>query len=239
MTCRKKRRLQFSLRVLIIGVVLLAIFFAWIAASIRTYQDKYSVAQQLEALGATVEETRPVPSWIRWLVGNDGYAEIVSVAFYDDYVSEDALLLLRKKTKIETLLLNKTRMGDERMADIGKLVYLRNLYLVRTAITDAGVAKLTGLTNLEVLDLSETSITDQALSQLSNFPHLRVIAVDKTAITDNGLLQLGDLPSLKVAYIEDTNVTKKGIADLKTSRPAIQAIERSSDRVWFEDGSSD
>lgn len=77
--------------------------------------------------------------------------------------------------KLEKLDLSETKIGDDCMPEVGKLVHLRKL------------------------DISDNQITDKAIDSLKNLKALTKLTVENTGMTRKGLRRLQDsLPNCKV-----------------------------------------
>ncbi|MDZ4837601.1 MAG: protein kinase [Candidatus Melainabacteria bacterium] len=70
-------------------------------------------------------------------------------------------------TRINELNLNFTKIGDESIAFLTPLLYVRNLNLSETKITDEGVKTLVSIRHLRILALSNTAVTGACLKDVA------------------------------------------------------------------------
>ncbi len=115
--------------------------------------------EAIQALGGTVEydyqrqsRNPPGPPWLRHLLGEDFFVNVVSVS------------------------LDSLSVTD---ADLEHLTTLRQLQAVGlsgTQVTDAGLERLKGLTQLRELDLKSTKVTDEGVKKFQQaLPKCKVI----------------------------------------------------------------
>jgi endonuclease YncB( thermonuclease family) len=140
--------------------------------------------------------------------------EIAGVPFGD----ED-LAALRGLPYLRTLSLRATRITDAGLAQLRPFEGLRSLSLMSTGVGDAGLAHLEPLTSLEDLDLDRTAITDAGLVHLKALTNLRRLQVAHTAVTDAGLEHLRALPKLQDLNVRGTRVTEEAAEALRSRRP--------------------
>lgn len=147
---RKRRWFQFSLRTLLVVVLLVSIGMSWLGGVWRQRE----AVEVIEKAGGSVfydyddhwafNETREpsVPEWMVDVFGGD--------LFFD----------------VSTVILSETEFGDDEMAYLKRLTNLTRLDLLGPQITDAGPEHLEGLTNLAHLDLCDTQVTAEAVESL-------------------------------------------------------------------------
>jgi hypothetical protein len=176
----KRRWFQFSLRTLLLVMLVACLGLAPIA-----YEQHKAIRQQaavaaIQKLGGRVEYDRSLPSrsaWLRVLLGDDSY---------------------RNATGLD---LSQTQVTDADLEYVRELPQLRWLAVSETMATDAGLAHLSGLTRLQNLNLGETQVTDAGLVHLHRLLQLRVLSVQRTPVTESGVTSLqGLLPNLHVNH---------------------------------------
>jgi hypothetical protein len=140
--------------------------------------------------------------------------EVAGVNFGDD-----DLAMLKSMPFLRILSLRATRVTDKGLEHLKSLDQLRSLSLMSTGVGDAGLAHLEPLTALEDLDLDRTAITDAGLAHLRGLSHLRRLQVAHTAVTDAGLEHLQGLPNLKDLNVRGTTVTKEAAEKLRQRMP--------------------
>lgn len=179
-------RLQYSLRGLLLFVLLVSVFMSWFGARYRAACQQRDAAAAIAALGGAVvydyegwaryprsaDDRPPGPAWARRLLGVDFFANVVAVAVSSRFGD-----------------LNPGRPGgnpidDAWLEQIGRLIALEGLDLEHSKVTDAGVARLGALTRLRELDLFATRITDGAMESLDGLVALQNLNLDLTHTTD-------------------------------------------------------
>lgn len=150
-------RFQFSIRSLLVLVVVVAIPCSWLAAEMKRAREQREAVAEIEKLNGAVEydlpqyfdslppppppQRPPEPAWLLKLLGGDFFGDVVFVGYADE--AADADLVQLKEFK-----------------------HLQSLYLGGTKVTDAGLAHITGLTQLQKLSLQNTKVTDVGRGKL-------------------------------------------------------------------------
>ena len=180
-TPTKRRRFRFSLRTLLIVVVLLSLPLGWFALKMREAARQRKAMEAIREAGGDVfydyqltgdlffeENAEPhAPAWLRKLGGDGIFADIVCVHFsYREDVGDVVWEDLKGLTKLESLTLSGTQVSDAGLRNLKGLTRLEYLGLANTHVTDAGLENLKGLTILRQLDLSGTQVTDDGLLHL-------------------------------------------------------------------------
>jgi len=129
-------------------------------------------------------------------------------------ITDAGLAYLQGMKELKRLYLSKTQIGDEGISHLAKLSKLEGIILNDTNITDAGLAHLKGLGNLNMLYLQNTRVTDAGLEHLKGSAHLEQLWLGGTKITDAGLVHIRGLTNLQSLSLERTEVTDKGLVDL-------------------------
>jgi len=157
----KRRRLQFSLRALLLLVTLCAVLLGGLA---------YRRDRQRRAVEA-----------IRRLGG------IVTIR----YQSKLDIVGTAEWVTLSGRLLNDKRVSDEDLVPLRSLRGTTELDLAYNRITDEGLAHLEELTNLEQLDLENNlGITDEGLEHLDGLIRLKVVDFLGTNVTKAGVAKL-------------------------------------------------
>ena len=107
--------------------------------------------------------------WPRWVVnslGEDYFANVVSLNLRHSRVTDEELKHLNTLPALERLNLGDTQVTDEGLRHLEGLQALRGLNLTDTQITDEGLKHLERLEALEWLVLYGTQVTDKGVAQL-------------------------------------------------------------------------
>ncbi|MGO8753589.1 MAG: hypothetical protein ACLQNE_47250 [Thermoguttaceae bacterium] len=127
---------------------------SWVSVKIqRAKREKEAVGEikklggvvfydyQVDAKGNEIQGAQPSsPKWLRTLLGDDCFTNVVEVA------------------------LDHTQVTDAGLAHLKGLTQLQQLSLDNTQVTDAGLEHLKGLTQLQTLFFDSTKVTDVAWS---------------------------------------------------------------------------
>lgn len=179
------RRFRLSVRGLLVLVLFIGCGLGWVARVARTGQaQRRSVAAVYQAGGWVLYDTdwdarqgtsSWKPLWPRWLVerlGVDYCANVVFINLHD-------------------------RGTDAVLADVGRLIHLKQLHRPGPAVTDAGLAQLQHLSELQFLSLEGTQATDAGLAHLKGLKGLKWLKLTKTRVTASGVETLREcLPHL-------------------------------------------
>lgn len=184
----KRRWLRFSLRTLLIVMLLLAVSFAWVAKRMREKQLEREAIAEMEEDGKSLVEVNPdvfckpppLPVvWLeRWL--GDGFFE-------------------------DTRGLSLSGNTDMCMAHIANFPSLRELWVVDSHATEEGLSSLKDLHYLEALRLSYGTFShasydndkEAALDFLDNMPHLIYLQLEGVRPTESGRQRIKCLPKLR------------------------------------------
>lgn len=200
-------RFQYSLRSLMVLMVVVAIPCSWLAVEIKkarvqrkivklawTVHYDFQQNKPKENFDEPLQETYPEESsWLWSLLGKDFFA---SVTFYETDIfhplplTDDDLVGLEGMTKLEWLCLERARITDDGLKHLKGLTHLKGLRLEGTGITDAGLEHLGRLRQLKRLDLGNTKITDAGVVHLEGLKQLEELILSGTQVTDAGVARL-------------------------------------------------
>jgi internalin A len=178
-----RRYLRFSVRGLIVLVLVIGLGMGWIVRSARIQRE--AVAAIRKAHGSVAYDWQlksgygafGEPPWPRWLVhtlGVDYFGSVVSVDIPS--ASEDGLVHIGQLGRLRVLQIGTSDMTDAALAHLKGLSNLTYLDLKGTQVTDSGLAHLKGLTKLSLLNLSGTPVTDAGVSELQQvLPSLKIV----------------------------------------------------------------
>ena len=214
---RKRRRwLQFRLRTLLIGVLVLSLSLSWYAARVTQIQRQNRAIDSLWEHSCFVppaeDDPAPVVSFLWRCFGQDLFYEPTFVWAMEGRACDSDLRYLhefRNPDKIDTVLLQDTRVTDMGLTQLESLAGLQKLGLNGTQITDSGLGHLKGLVNLQELFLADTQITDVGLEHLKGLTGLEKLVLDDTQVTDTGLDQLKGLTNLKVLFLDNPSYLRR------------------------------
>ena len=242
-----RRRFQYSLRSLLVFVLLASVFMAWFGARWRAARQQREAVAAIESLGGDVEydyirkwiasgattgppPDPPGPAWARSLLGDDFFAGVVRVGPGGRYTwsngsapapfTDEWLEHIGKLSRLESLnLRGASHITDAGLAKLEGLTHLRRLELGFTSATDAGLAHVGKLSGLEVLDLLGTEATDAGLGHLRGLTRLEWLRISSSLVTDAGLEHLRGLGELRDLYLSGSHVTAEGVERLRGALP--------------------
>ena len=174
---------QFSLRTLMVLVVLVSAALGWLGMKVRQARIRREAVSKLQEVGGTVyydydRDIDPRPSGLKWawdLLGHDFFLDVDSVNLQDCPVTDVGLVRLQPLTHLRWLSLTNTHVTDAGLEHLKGLRQLKRLELGSTGITDAGLEHLRVLSQLYELHLNGTQITDEGVAELQKaLPNLTV-----------------------------------------------------------------
>lgn len=233
-----KRWWQYSLRVLLVFVTLVACVAAWLGMHVRRCGREERATRYLATLNAEVnvgygsafgdDNTwldapsyfQGGPAWLTKLLGVDIYRTVTGLNCYArgnrfsyGRDSDGRLRIDRKYV---------SGLNDKNLEAVGQLAHLRYLQLEAHPVTDQGVRHLAGLSELRVLNLGNTAISDDAVRIVSALPRLRELNVSRTDVTDVGLGYLAQSQSLRKLDVTMTNVSEEAVDSFRRRLPGCE-----------------
>jgi Leucine-rich repeat (LRR) protein len=231
-----RRFLRFSVRGLIVVVLVIGAGLGWIVREAHIQRD--AVAAIVKAGGRVgydwdFSDAKPVPGRNRWApkwlvdrVGVDYFSRVTKVSFvYRASVTDAQLAEVGRLTRLKELYVIwpfsfGTATELEQFTDAGLmcldgLTNLKKLCLANIRITDFGLVKLKGRTNLTFLVLRGTRVTDAGLAHLKGLTKLVTLDLGLTRVTDAGLANLRGLTELSTLHLDGTQATDAGLVHLK------------------------
>jgi hypothetical protein len=223
---RKRRWYQFSLRTLLIGVLIVAIPCALLGRRIeRKGREREAIAAiqetafvEYDYLYNVDHADPPGPAWIRSFLGDDFFAE-VSGLYFDHYVGDKVLENLRDLRHLKRLWLVGANITDNGLLNLQAVSELEELNLSYATVTNAGLGHLDGITGLRELTLNNTAVGDGGLIHLKGMTDLRTLLLSNTAVCDVGLASLKRLSRLECLDLSYTRVTDAGVNSLQAALP--------------------
>jgi Leucine-rich repeat (LRR) protein len=214
----RRRWFQYSLRTLLVLMLLACIGMGWLAVKLQRVRQEQAAVAAIEGLGGSVvwaypDLSRELPgrAWLRKLLGDGFFARPDFVEIRNDAAME----YLTELTHIPNLLLIDTQFTDTGLEHLKELTRLRKLYLVNTQVTSDGLRHLKGLTQLTTLFLIGIPVTDAGLEHLTALTQLQLLYLDSTQVTDAGLEHLSGLTHLQSLSLHGTPVTGTGLKHFK------------------------
>jgi hypothetical protein len=211
-----RRRFQYSLRSLLVLVLLVSIVMSWVATKRQWATSQRQAAAEIEKLGGAVR-------WDMGCVREGGFlSEATNVSFEGTQVTDAALEHLNGLTHLLWLEFQGTNIRDSGLRYLKGLARLRWLNLEATQVTDAGLEHLESLGQLQGLSLCGTQITGTGLHHLKGLRQLDSLYLGNTRVTDVELEQLKGFRQLRWLDLRNTHATDNSVKRLQQALPDCQ-----------------
>ena len=205
-----RRWSRFSIRAMMLIVLLVAVLLGWQANKAREQREavaavkKYGgwVHYDYEFVNGKLTTGRSPwgPRWLRGMLGDLFFQNVRQVSLvYDDSTGkrfdnsnllacDDLLEKILKLPGIKELYLKETQTTDEGLRHIGKLTELEIFFIWDAkSVTDRGISRLVGLKNLKNIHISQSNLTDDSLALLSSLPSVDEMSLQGNHFSDEGL----------------------------------------------------
>jgi len=225
-----RRRFQFTIRTLLVLTVAVALPFSWLGVEMKRAKEQRDLVDGIRKVrgsvtydwefGKPLKAQQPELRWLRTMLGEDFFGEVVAVSYNDPEVTDVDLPRLKGLTQLQSVFLYSTEVTDAGLKNLKELTQLQRLvFFDGTQITDAALENLRGLTQLQVLHLDAPKVTDAGLEHLRGLTQLQVLWLRGWKVTDAGLENLRGLTQLKALWFSGTKVTDAGVKKLQQALP--------------------
>jgi hypothetical protein len=165
--------LQFSLRTLLIVMVLISSLLGLVLAPIihlrQSIARQKAAAARFRELGTIVLGNKPHSrrTGMGWVIGDDTFADVTTIQVGQNArLADGELDLLQEFPELTTLWLMNDHMTDASLDRLENLPQLEELRLGSPHITDAGLDHLKRLKNLRSLQLFDTHVSSAGVAEL-------------------------------------------------------------------------
>jgi hypothetical protein len=234
---------QFSLPSLLVLMVAVAVGCGWFRAEWNRANEQQAIVGAIEEERGTVgydwmadpdddpfigkPDRPPAPTWLRKLLGDCFFADIVFVCFHDAQFDDAWLERIAGLDHLQVLgLADDEHITDAGLKHIKKFRQLRRLILAGTKISDSGLAMINDLPDLRALYLDNTIITDAGLEHVQKMVKLEDLKLSCTRVSDRGLERLSMLTQLRALWLDGTGVTGAGVTKLERFLPQCKILYR-------------
>lgn len=227
-----------SVRALMVGVVLVACGFSWIAAArrqrdlVESSNSRYQVTYEWDLAEGGAQPTRR-PRWLRRLEDAAGidYLESVVGLSRTGLIWERHVPDVSGFPHLQELKYTNCRVNRDFFASVGKLRSLRRVWLLEcTGFSTADLRYVCDLPNLEELTIrlwlpamsgpngSETpKIDDSVMPYIARAKRLRKLRLEWTDVGDQGLSWLPKMPRLEsLCLIGNADTDRISLAGIRT-----------------------
>ena len=235
----RRRRLRFSVRALMLLVLMVAVILGRQVNQARRQRDAVAairryggwVQYDYEFINDTFifRRTPLAPKWLRRRLGDEYFQDVygVDLAYQraggtgrwqeNPHSSDDVMAHLEAFPRLRVLRVHKGQATDAAMKHVGNLTSLEELTMEDAEVGDTGVACLKGLRNLKNIDISNSRMTDAGLGCLSRLPKVEELGLQGHRFTDAGLSSLSGRTNLKGLYLGlgGAGITDAGMSHLK------------------------
>jgi hypothetical protein len=238
---RKRTRLiQFTLRELLLAMLLTAGAFSWWRTEHNRRINEQSVFNQY-GLDRYLSDNKYVgPVLLKKLLGlenlDDLYRYGTCMMFEPKPKDvEKCLPLLKNFRCLESLTVHRAiNIGDEQIAEISELKSLEELYLCDAKITNASCETISRFGNLRKLTIANAKLADESIPPLARLSGLNTLDLSGTRITDESIPRLGRLTQLKTLDVSGTCITSAGSRELKSRLPQCVVLHAGIVPLWDE-----
>ena len=218
-TPKRRRGFVVSLRAFMLLILLAALPMGWKVNRVHIQRRAFAaipVAKQniwydFQTSGATEP---PGPAWLRRLVGDEYFQEIVHVSLGSD--DPEAMAAVCQLDRLEFLCVQDLP-GDagKALAEIGRLKRLQDLRLYGAlGLRNEMLASLDGLPVLSRLYIFDADVGDAGLVRLAHLPKLETLEISsrglrsKRLVTDVGVAAVArSMPELRELDLCDSDIT--------------------------------
>ena len=218
-----RRRFQFSLRSLLLLVVVVAIPCSWLETEMKAAREQRAAVEEIRKLGgrvrydyepenSTTAVVPPYPAWMQKLFGDDLFADVIEAEIENTAEPNQPF----NHTGLSKLNIPGEKFKYLRLAILKRLPLLQNLKLDNANVRDAELENLQGLTRLRSLALaSNPLVSDEGLMNLRGLPQLRKLWLVGTSVTGEGFSHLKHLPRLEELYLGLSPISNSGLKNLE------------------------
>jgi Leucine-rich repeat (LRR) protein len=227
----KRLRFRFSLRTLLIAMVVLGLAAAWVGSVANRVRKQRAIVQELKSSGADIyyDYQREVnrggnksrlpfgDAVLSRTVGDDVFAYVAHVSWYrTDDRTHAALALLPQLPRLTRLHIRGPHVTDDSLALIARNPQLSILEIDDAKISSAGISHLRELKQLRELFLVGNEYQDEMLSGMEQLSQVQQLRVNGTRFTPTGLVHIGKMRQLKLLDLhESLAIDDDGLAHLQ------------------------
>jgi hypothetical protein len=222
---RRTRLFQFTLRELLLLMLLTAIALSWWRMHHDQRVREQAIVSQFQKDPYSVnwsDEKYRGPTILARVFGKNSLSDFWSYtnyycSLYDDRQEiEKHFSSLKEFPAIETIECGADRpeesfMTDELLGRLASLENIRRLELQCAKITDAGMETISHFRKLRQLNVYQTAVTSAGVQYLKATPLLEDINLSKTQIDDAAAETLARLDNLMFLRVSDTKLADKSI----------------------------
>ena len=231
-----ERRFRFSVRGMLIGVTLVALWIGLIGVELLRSGRQAVVVRELAGRGAVVQ-----------YYGWDDRRELVGRIFRCDPHFKVRWICITRNQGLSALLehaddlpdldcvtfegANVTDASLAHAEELNRFPKLSQCLFNSCQVTGAGLERLAALRTLEAVSLYDCGkVTDSGVAHIAQLTQLRELRLADIPISDAGMVQLRNMPNLSRLILRQTEVTEEGILALCEGLPDCLVTW---EKAWF------
>lgn len=249
---RRRRWLQFSLRSIMLLMLLLGCVIGPVTNLRWQSQRMSAILASIEERGGKIEfdlsavkrepaghncfcgvpgrqPPKPPPTWYDRL-GVKYHHPIKHIELNGLQFSESDLLTLQTLPIFPELTIRGYATTVEALGQLRHFTKLKSLQIHDMPITEADLVIFGDLQQLEELVIADLSMTDNGMLTLGKLKHLRHLSLHGTQITDDALKHVSELTDLEWLWLGETSITDRGLSYLQNLQ-RLELIELSDTLV--------
>ena len=237
---RRRRWLRFSLRGLLVLVLLISMPMAWIANKVNALRPQLEAAKRIVERGGAVRYEPAKPEWIARIVGEENFRRVTEVQF--GFVARSTArrgeAQPRRRKLLQQMLFQAQRAGNTQQISqirdhIAELPAPEQGWGYRSKgefpaewqlppVTDKEFEDVAALVNVTRLTAWRADLSSDGLRSLQNLSQLEYLDLRYVPIGDESVPRLSHLTKLRVIRLNRTDIDDKALvslaelADLKT-----------------------
>jgi hypothetical protein len=204
---RPRWRFQYSLRSLLLFMLVAGCFSGWVGIKLRAAANKQEIVSNVQRWGGEVyyanqfddsacfspEQKTDHPKWFESVFGNS----LEDVYAIDLYRLCSRVMVTTDDNSF--VLVPHFNISNANFSLLSNFPNLRRLDFGLTGISDTAFGTIPNLEKLEVLNLYGTHVSDQGLEHVKSWTHLKKLYVANTDITAEGVKRLWEaLPHCEI-----------------------------------------
>ena len=235
---RRRHWWQFSLRTLLVAMLVLGVLFGLFAIRLERARRQAAAVATIRALGGDVYydfeaqfDAKPgvvhrslVPRWLLARLGYDFFHDVgqVNIAAGEwPRPPEDVKRFwsaVSELPRLEGLFAWRSWADRNAPRAMRNHLRLRRLILEEAGLTGSDLEPLRNFRNLEIVALDGNPIGDDGAEYLADFPRLTRLSLNQTQIGDEALVRIAGNKALQHLNLHGTRVSDVGIAHLARLR---------------------
>jgi hypothetical protein len=195
---RAKRRFQYTVRSLLILLLVAAVAFSIPSWRRKQYWDQWRAVQRLRELGVGVVVEPKEGKWMRSFIGDDAYVSTLGVSFERKRVTREMMDCLGTFFDLEQIVMTDCVVDNNDFAKIAHYTGVKSIYLQDTNLSDVGLKQFAGFVNVTEFFMVHSDVTTDGLKCLAGMKNLSRFGIARcNNVSEEALVQLVPLKALE------------------------------------------